>query len=97
MARELGEPNSRRLRAVALNRIADHATVTSECPNDVCPSHDVLVRANATNEESRTFGLASNVAFIAGAVLTTIGVVLFVTAPRRPRIVVGFGVVGGSF
>ena len=77
--------------------IANHATVESECPNDVCPSRDVLVRANATNDESRTFGLASNVAFIAGAVLTTIGVVLFVTAPRRPRIVVGFTGVGGSF
>jgi len=77
--------------------IADHATVTSECPNDVCPSRDVLARANATNEESRTFGLASNVAFIAGAVLTTIGVVLFVTAPRRPRVVVGFTGIGGSF
>jgi hypothetical protein len=77
--------------------IADHSTVTSECPNDVCPSRDILLRANATNDESRTFGLASNVAFIAGAVFVAIGVVLYATAPRRARIVVGFNGLSGSF
>lgn len=77
--------------------IADHGTVTSECPNDVCPSRDVLARANATNDESRAFGLASNVAFIAGAVFLAIGVVLYATAPRRARIVVGFSGLSGSF
>src|SRR5262249_60406013 len=35
VARELGEPNSRRLRAIALNRIAEHATVALDDPNDV--------------------------------------------------------------
>ena len=77
--------------------IADHSTVTNECPNDVCPSSDILKRANATNDESRSFALASNVAFIAGAVFLAIGVVVYATAPRRPRIVVGLSGLSGSF
>ena len=77
--------------------LADHATITSVCPNNVCPSDSATTRVAGAREESQTFADVSTVLFIAGAVLAGAGVVLVLTTPRLARVTVGLGGVRGVF